>query len=847
MSRHAQLPLMSTTGSPSSRSGLRPIAVATHLLLACGLAMSGWVGTAQAQSAAPVPAGTPLAANSRSYSIPPGPLNTVLTRFLAESGVLLTGSTELTQGKQSPGVQGQVPPAAALAALLSGTGLQAVPDAQGRYVLRPAPVSDKQSEATLAPVTVTAEQEATTITEGSGSYTTPAVTIGKTPQSLKEIPQSVSVLTRQRMDDQNMTQVETALDQVTGLQIDTTTGPAGSANVVSRGFLVNNYQADGVPQTFLGSSFTGADLALYDRVEVIRGAAGLLQGAGNPSATVNLVRKKPTPEFAATATASAGSWNFYRGEFDIGGPLNASGTVRARVVAVHEDRDYHVDVMESRKSVLYGVVDIDMGPVTKLTLGGQQQKVDAVPWIFGLPRYSNGSSLELPRSTYLAPAWNRWSQDISEVFFNLEHQLESGWKLNMGFNSTPQDQDFKRSITRGTDTNFGVNPATRAGSIYTGVRWQSEADRRNLDANASGQVTLFDRQHDLTFGLNAQDYDSRTRQSAFFPAVAIPDVFSFDPYAIAEPAEGPFISGTRLQTRQHGVYGSGRFALSDRLKLVLGTRLNWYTTQTDNLNLLTGTTTTGRKVQYERELTPYAGVVYELDKTHSLYASYADIFLPQSAQFTATGDELDPVVGANYETGIKGAYLDGALNASLALFRIDQQNRAQQDPSAPCASAAVASHCYRAEGKVRSQGIEAEVTGKLLPNLDVFAGYTLNTTKYLKDSANQGLAFRPQTPKHLIKLWAQYRMPWDGGRWSLGGGLTAQSSYYALNGSVRSEQGAYAVAGLRIGYQISKSAQVALSVSNLFDKVYYSGIRGVDFGNVYGEPRNVVLMAKASF
>ena len=90
-------------------------------------------------------------------------------------------------------------------------------------------------------------------------------------------------------------------------------------------------------------------------------------------------------------------------------------------------------------------------------------------------------------------------------------------------------------------------------------------------------------------------------------------------------------------------------------------------------------------------------------------------------------------------------------------------------------------------------------------------------------------------------------MPWYGGRWSLGGGINAQSSYYALNGAVRSEQRAYAVAAMRIGYQLSKQAQLALSINNLFDKVYYPGIRGVDFGNGYGEPRNAMLTAKSSF
>jgi len=704
-----------------------------------------------------------------------------------------------------------------------------------------------QAQTSLPAVTVTGHAEPAT-TEGTGTYTT-GETAAAThlPLSLQETPQAVTVMTRQRMDDQNLTQLEQALDQMTGLQLDTTTGALGSSNVYSRGFLINNYQYDGVPQTFLGTSYTGVDLALYDRVEVIRGAAGLLQGAGNPSAAINLVRKKPTHEYQASVAGTVGSWNYYRTEGDVSGPLNKDGTLRGRMVALHEDRDYFVDYTKSRKSVLYGILEYDIAPSTTVNIGFQRQEVDAVPAIFGLPRFGNGASLDLPRSANLAPAWNWWSQDITEVFGGVTHKLDNDWRLNLSLLASPQKQDFKRSVPRGNGANFGVDPNNPSASIYTGIRWHSEADRNNIDVNASGKVTAFGRKHEVMFGLNSQEYRSRTKQSAFLPAYFIPSIYTFSPANVPEPNEGPYTAGTVTKTEQTGVYGSARLNITDPLKLVLGARLTWYRSRTDSQNLLTGFTTNGQQVSHNSIFTPYAGVIYDLNKNLSLYASYADIFAPQTTQFKADGSPLDPIVGANYEVGIKGEFFEGAMNASLAAFRIEQENRAQEDLSNPCATAKISGACYIAEGKVRSEGFEAEVSGKITRDWDVFAGYSYTETRYTQDRASQGIPFRTQTPRHMLKLWTTYRLPFDTGRWSVGGGINAQSSYYALTGTTRAEQGAYALVGLRLAYRYSPRFSVALNINNLLDKKYYSGIRGVDFGNVWGEPRSAMLTARMNF
>lgn len=703
------------------------------------------------------------------------------------------------------------------------------------------PAASGEPQQKLGKIKVEGTLDATT--EGSGSYKTETLTLGKSDQSWREIPQSVSVITRQRMDDQNLISLEDALTQSTGFTV-TSQGP-GSGAIYARGFQVDTFQFDGVPQVDPNYSFSKPDLAIYDRVEVLRGSAGLLQGSGNPAATINLVRKRPTRQFALSSNVYVGSWDYYRAEFDIGGPVNESGSLRTRALVAYEDRDYSIDVAESQKLVLYGIAEYDLGSATTVTAGVLRQTFDAVPLINGLPRYSDGRSLPLSRSAYVGPDWNDWAFDTTQAFASLEHRWAEDWKAKLSLDRAWDEWDAKRTFTQGRAAGGAVDPATNAATISGALR-HDENDRYGLDANVSGSYALFGRSHTLLAGAGFRRYYGIGFGGANLPNILVGNVLAIDPHSFPEPANPAFTTRAVSDTEQYGVYASTNLHLNDRLTLVVGGRFDWYDNEFRSGNLVTGVVTNSPDYSLDSNFTARAGVVWDLSSAWSLYASYADIFMPQTTQFTRNGGTLDPIVGANYEVGTKAELMDGRMNASFAVFRIDQTNRAQEDLTRPCAGAPVTGWCYVTEGEVISEGFEAEVSGALLPDWQLFAGYTYNTTEYEKDRINEGRAFMSRTPKHLLRLWSNYQLPGSLNRFSIGGGVNAQSSYYAESGTMRVEEDSYVTVNARVAWTLSPRFSVALNGNNLFDEKYFAAI-GVGNQNVYGDPRNVMLTLRGSY
>ncbi|THF67044.1 TonB-dependent siderophore receptor [Pseudothauera nasutitermitis] len=804
-------------------------------LLALGLAATlPAIGLATAQAAEP-------AAAVQAYDIPAGPLDAALARFGQRSGVLLSYPPELTAGRSSPGLGGAHAIPDALARLLAGSGLEAVPQANGGYTLRLLPA---QRDATLAPVTVKAGALRDATSEGTGSYAARGTTLFKGTQSLKEIPQSVTVITRQRMDDQRLDTLTDLLENTTGITI--VKRPAGGHDIYSRGFIAPNLQYDGVPVTRGVSSGNSsiASTTWLDRVEVLRGAQGLLEGAGNPGGAVNLVRKRGLAETAFNVEGRLGSWDNYGTRLDAGGSIDEQGRLRARAVIDFEDKKSFLDAITDRNLNLYGALDFDLTPDTTLGLGLIHSRVDGNAALHhGVPRYANGEPLDISRSTNIGADWNDNNHRKNQLFLDLEHRLNADWTLKVSGNYMIEDWDALVSYANGR---VPVGGTTVAGSGYA---YAYQTTSQGLDANLSGRFNGLGIEHEIVVGGNFSNVDTDNRYVQYFNYMSY-DVFNPDHDAPRLGSTSPTSQlASDSRTRQKGLYGVLRSHLTDRLTLALGARSSWYDYRD---NTQTTTWSSASKMRERGETTPFAGLVFALTPQWSAYASYADIFQPQTAT-NAQRQVLQPIVGSNYEAGVKGELFDGALNVSLAHFRIDQKNRAVTDTSAPmvCGSAGT-SACSRAAGEVRSEGWELEAHGQLSSNWQISGGYTYNRNKFLQDNnaALIGTRFDYNTPKHILRLWSDWRLPGGLNPWRVGAGVQYQSAQETNSPtSIRNPlQGGYSVWNARVAYQIDKRWSAALNIENLFDKRYYAFIDNYwYYGSYVGAPRNFTLTVRGSF
>jgi len=822
------------------RPALRPAALALHLLLAGGIAIAGWSGGVQAQTSAPAKG------NIRSYDIPAGPLNLVLTRFLAESGVLLTGSTELTQGKQSPGVQGTLNPAAALSSLLTGTGLQAVPDAQGRYLLKPAPPADKRGETMLAPVVATADVEYSGTTEGSGSFTTRSMSSAThLPLTMRETPQSVTVLSSARIEADNLVDLVDIAKATPGLTLNSN---EVRPQLYSRGYAVESVTQDGIATRYeWGSGDSLGNLAMQDRVEVVRGATGLMQGGGNPSAAINMIRKRPTSNWQFKGSVSAGSWDDYRLMADVSGPLSEDGRVRARIVGFGQDAGDFYDRGFNDKTLGYVTVDVDLTERTTLNLGYSHLYSNKNLSWGGLPTSYGYQHLKLSRSTFAGADWEYNKNQIDTVYASLEHDFGEGWKLD--FNSTYVDGRYDLLATY-------LVPTPGAGG-YGHVWWagQSSREQKAADFKVSGPVSWFGRTHDLVFGatLNHQN-GRRTSWGADWdnPISSGIDLTNWN-HVVPRP-DISSTSASRLSDRfkQDSLYSAAKFNITDTLDLLLGARLDWYDRES--------VWDSGSRASYSANahLTKYAGLTWKFAGLHSAYVSYSDVFQPQNQQ-NLSGSFLPPKSGKNYEVGVKGEYLDGALNGSIALFRIDENNRAAwlgMPGSLP--GCTVPTGCYAASGLARTEGADLELQGAITRDWQIGAGLTWSETRYRKDANPDNIDKRLDTgiPTTLFKLSTQYTLPGALNRLTLGGRVNWQSKVYrdaenADGEMVRIQQDARAIVDLSASYRLTKNLNLKLDINNVFDKVYYSSIANDDWiwgaTEAYGRPRSVLLTLNASY
>lgn len=581
-------------------SHYRPTLLAQALLLASGVALC-----------------QPLLADQalQRYDLPAAPLADALNRFAEQAGISLPYDPQLVQGKQARPVKGQLPTDMALYLLLEGTGLKAVQASDGNWSVQPAASA---GEALELGSTLIQGQGMGESTENTRSYTTGLVSVGsKSPVSLKDTPQTVSVVSQQLIEDRRMVSLDDAMKRTPGITLRSIN--FNTQEFISRGFTIDNLQIDGTAPMDIGNglgtfySQRQYDLAAYDHVEVLRGASGLLGGTGDPGGIVNLVRKRPLNHYQLKLNTSAGSWDNYRTEVDVTGPLGFDGKLRGRMVAAYTDRQYFFDNRSTERPFFYGVLEADVSDDTMLTFGGSFDKVKETGTGDGLPRYSTGGDVHLPRHTWYTTtsAWN--DSYTRELFAKLDHRLSDNWKLN-----TSYTYSYNEGTTEGVIPYGSVDENTNTGPYWWGSYVSSWSEQSVFDANLSGTFDAFGRQHELLFGGDYQKVTSRWRAAQ--GKLGLGGMIDlWNPGATPLPTEASnhaFYRDYSPNTReQYGLYSTVRLQLTDPLKLVIGARAQRfkfeqaYTTRNRDGS---GTWALQDEV-HDREpttLVPYGGLIY---------------------------------------------------------------------------------------------------------------------------------------------------------------------------------------------------------------------------------------------
>ncbi|WP_320036085.1 TonB-dependent siderophore receptor [Halarcobacter sp.] len=655
------------------------------------------------------------------------------------------------------------------------------------------------------------------------SYTVASMnTSTKLDLSLRDTPQSVSVFTKQKLDDLGITSYDEMLKRVTGVTLNRWDERLNSS---ARGFVIDYFKIDGMP-SYSSYNARDIDLSMYERVEVVRGANGLTTGAGNPSMSINLVRKRAdSKELKGDVSLKAGSWNSYSVSADVSSKLNESGSVRGRVVVKHEDADSYMDNYKRTNDIFYGVIDADLTDSTYLSLGAAYQKLDrdGVRW-GGLPAfYSDGTRANFDRAKTVSDDWTHWNVKTKSIFANLEQTLYKDIDLNVAYSYDKIDSDTALLYFAGA-----VNRFDGSGINYMDWKADQQNEVHNLDVNVDIPFEIGGLSQQIIVGAS-YNLDKTTKYDGIYPNgyySVLPNFYAYKTILpLASASDIPYIVEPE-EIEQKGIYLTGKFSLLEDLKLITGARVSYWEYTSDN--------PANETRKFTNEITPYVGLVYDLNENHSIYTSYTSIFQPQDDK-DSSGSYLNPIEGKSYEAGLKSEFLGGKINTSLSIFRIEQDNVAQDDPSGVFVPGTTTIASIEAEG-VTSKGVELDITGQVTDNFTIDFGISNFEAK----DAN-GDKYDTKASRTTANIFAKYVI----NNFTIGAGANYKSKYYTGSGLTKITQDAYTIANMMLAYKINKNTNLQLNIDNLFDKEYYEGIGNNSM--VYGTPRSAMLTLKYSF
>ncbi len=660
-------------------------------------------------------------------------------------------------------------------------------------------------------------EDAIVVTGKSGAYNAPrSSSATRTDTPLQEIPQSVTVLTRQVVEDLQANRVEDVLAYAGGITRGNNFGGTGLTDYNLRGFTSSEYFRNGFP---MNRGYPPApDSIAVERVDVMRGPAALLYGRGDPGGTFNIVSREPAGTTAQTLGARIDSFGGWRGTVDATGPVTGDQSLRYRIGAAVEGGDSFRDHVESDRVVVAPVVAWDASADLTIRLGGEFVQVKT-PLDRGNPAFRNQLDSAIPSSRFFGePSLGRWRVRNGLGNLTADYKLGRDWKLRAGI------QYYNGELGGPGIQASSVRPDGR-----TLVRTYSERTLRwrDLDAqvNLIGKFATGSVEHEILLGteFEAFHYTEVIRNSNPASSPFTIDIFAPVYGSAIPPLNGTFTS-IRTQTRTFAGYAQDQVSLLPWLKMLIGGRLERY--ESDNLNLRNGVTSKFSQTVF----TPRLGTVFVLSPQVSLYGSYARSNKPNTAA-DVNGNVLDPERGTSYEAGVKLDLLDGGLSATAALFHTTKQNVATTDPDNLDYSIAA--------GEVRSRGIDISITGNITRAWRVVGGYAFADSEVTRDNRLAPGQRLPNTPRHSASLLNVYEFQ-DGvlRGFGAGAGITYLGRRIAGTAATAPLIRAYATVNLLAYYPLAERVKLQVNINNLFDKSYAE--RG--FGsNLYpGAPRSAV-------
>lgn len=628
-----------------------------------------------------------------------------------------------------------------------------------------------------------------------------------------ETPQSLTILDADTIADFRLVDINSMLKMTTGVNVDSTETDRTYYN--SRGFDITSMHVDGIGIPF-GSLIVGdLDTAIYEKVEVLRGSNGLITGLGNPSGTVNYVRKRPGNEFAARTSMSMGRWDEQRLVTDISTPLTDSGRWAARFVGVYQDKESWLDHYANNRQVGSVFVDGQVGESVTLGFGYtyQDNNSDGVLWGAAPIIYNNGVQLDYDVSTTTAMDWTYWNTLTQTAYAELGWQVSDNISVTSSLTQTDYEDDSELFYVY---WNTGLDADTGLGMFAYPGKYDSEQDTLIWDTVMRSSFSAWGRDHQFNLGLSMADHESSNLDyGALSGFEAMPPFPSWQGNEIARPDwNAPYEAGKNDMSLNR-LYGSLLLSLTDSLNLILGASKVDY----ENRGISWGVSTDSD----EDGGSPYLGFTWEVASDLNLYGSYSDIYQPQYY----LGEDLQPIgsaEGKSYEVGLKKQF-DNNLIASIALFRTEQENLQEfkeytdgdgiddTDYSDDFTYAV-----YRGIN-VKADGIELEVAGNLTDEIRVQAGFTHLSME--DPDGNEARTFIPRNSFKMLASWEPGWMP------NLGLGLSArwQDDIHFDSAYGRISQDSYALLGGYVNYAFSDSLSMAINLDNITNEKYLSSVK----------------------